>query len=76
MALEEAELGEAGSGSPLRPWRWPAGFPALCPQVLGTRMLRFWGPLLCWGLLPQVQGEAQHFVFMRISKDQLETGKF
>uniref|UniRef100_A0A4W2H2X5 Uncharacterized LOC113902783 n=1 Tax=Bos indicus x Bos taurus TaxID=30522 RepID=A0A4W2H2X5_BOBOX len=36
-------------------------------------MLLFWGSLLCWGLLPQVQGEAQHFVFMRISKDQLET---
>ncbi|XP_043738718.1 uncharacterized protein LOC122681056 [Cervus elaphus] len=36
-------------------------------------MLLFWGSLLCWGLLPQAQGEAQHLVFMRISKDQLET---
>ena len=52
------------------------GFPALCLQVLGRRMLLFWGSLLCWGLLPQAQGEAQHLVFMRISKDQLETGKF
>ncbi|CAI9154537.1 unnamed protein product [Rangifer tarandus platyrhynchus] len=36
-------------------------------------MLLFWGSLLCWGLLPQAQGEAQHLVFMRINKDQLET---
>lgn len=38
-------------------------------------MLLFWGSLLCWGLLPQAQGEAQHLLFLRISKDQLETGK-
>nr|KAF6330317.1 hypothetical protein mMyoMyo1_012308 [Myotis myotis] len=36
-------------------------------------MLLFWGSLLCWGLLPQAQGEAQHLLFLRISKDQLET---
>ncbi|XP_057559276.1 uncharacterized protein LOC130833550 [Hippopotamus amphibius kiboko] len=36
-------------------------------------MLLFWGSLLCWGLLSQAQGEAQHLVFMRFSKDQLET---
>lgn len=32
------------------------------------------GSLLCWGLLPQAQGEAQHLLFLQISKDQLETG--
>ncbi|XP_039104606.1 BPI fold-containing family B member 4-like [Hyaena hyaena] len=36
-------------------------------------MLLFWGSLLCWGLLPQTQGEARHQIFLRISKDQLET---
>uniref|UniRef100_A0A8P0N9R3 Lipid-binding serum glycoprotein N-terminal domain-containing protein n=1 Tax=Canis lupus familiaris TaxID=9615 RepID=A0A8P0N9R3_CANLF len=36
-------------------------------------MLLFWGLLLCWGLLPQAQGEAQHQLFLRISKNQLET---
>ncbi|KAB0401929.1 hypothetical protein E2I00_017891, partial [Balaenoptera physalus] len=42
--------------------------------VLARRMLLFWGSLLCWGLLPQAPGEAQHLVFLRFSKDQLETG--
>ncbi|CAK7320118.1 hypothetical protein VULLAG_LOCUS22422 [Vulpes lagopus] len=42
--------------------------------VLTGRMLLFcWGLLLCWGLLPQAQGEAQHQLFLRISKNQLET---
>ncbi|XP_028013741.2 uncharacterized protein LOC103293424 [Eptesicus fuscus] len=36
-------------------------------------MLLFWGSLLCWGLLPQAQGEAQHRLFLRISKNQIET---
>nr|XP_055163983.1 uncharacterized protein LOC129498587 [Nyctereutes procyonoides] len=36
-------------------------------------MLLFWGLLLCWELLPQAQGEAQHQLFLRISKNQLET---
>ncbi|KAJ8794296.1 hypothetical protein J1605_003253 [Eschrichtius robustus] len=36
-------------------------------------MLLFWGSLLCWRLLPQAPGEAQHLVFLRFSKDQLET---
>ncbi|XP_037377029.1 uncharacterized protein LOC119253885 [Talpa occidentalis] len=36
-------------------------------------MLLFWGPLLCWGLLPQAQGEAQHPLCLRISMDQLKT---
>ncbi|XP_045430589.1 uncharacterized protein LOC118707946 [Pipistrellus kuhlii] len=36
-------------------------------------MLLFWGSLLCWGLLPQAHGEAQHLLFLRISKDQVET---
>ncbi|XP_006860825.1 PREDICTED: BPI fold-containing family A member 1-like [Chrysochloris asiatica] len=36
-------------------------------------MLLFWGLLLCWGLLPQTRGEAQHLLFHRISIDQLET---
>ncbi|XP_007932918.1 uncharacterized protein LOC103191848 [Orycteropus afer afer] len=36
-------------------------------------MLLLWGSLLCWGLLPQTRGEAQHLLFQRISKDQLET---
>ncbi|XP_016056131.1 PREDICTED: uncharacterized protein LOC107527797 [Miniopterus natalensis] len=35
-------------------------------------MLLFWGSLLCWGLLSQAQGEAQHTLFLRISKNQLE----
>ncbi|TKC42638.1 hypothetical protein EI555_004948, partial [Monodon monoceros] len=42
--------------------------------VLARRMLLFWGSLLCWGLLPQAPGEAQHLLFLRFSKDQLETG--
>lgn len=41
----------------------------------GQRMLLFWGSLLCWGLLPQAQGEAQHLLFLQISKEQLRTGK-
>uniref|UniRef100_A0A667FY14 Uncharacterized LOC115510193 n=1 Tax=Lynx canadensis TaxID=61383 RepID=A0A667FY14_LYNCA len=36
-------------------------------------MLLFWGSLLCWGLLPQAQGEARHQILLRISKDQLKT---
>ncbi|XP_046505012.1 LOW QUALITY PROTEIN: BPI fold-containing family A member 1-like, partial [Equus quagga] len=36
-------------------------------------MLLFWGSLLCWGLLPQAQGQARHLLFLRVSKDQLET---
>ncbi|XP_003411554.2 uncharacterized protein LOC100663609 [Loxodonta africana] len=36
-------------------------------------MLPLWGWLLCWGLLPQARGEAQHLLFLRISKGQLET---
>ncbi|XP_045837369.1 uncharacterized protein LOC123926998 [Meles meles] len=36
-------------------------------------MLLFWGSLLCWGLLPQAQGKAQHLLYLRISKNQLET---
>ncbi|XP_003788149.1 uncharacterized protein LOC100952926 [Otolemur garnettii] len=35
-------------------------------------MLLFGGLLLCWGLLP-CQGEAQNLLFLRISKDQMET---
>ncbi|KAK2504437.1 hypothetical protein MC885_016587, partial [Smutsia gigantea] len=42
-------------------------------EVLLGRMLLFWGSLLCWGLLPQAQGEAQHLLFLRISKDQVKT---
>lgn len=64
------------NGSPVQTWRWPLGFPVLCPQVLTGRMLLFWGSLLCWGLLPQAQGEARHQILLRISKDQLKTGKF
>ncbi|XP_037667076.1 uncharacterized protein LOC119515281 [Choloepus didactylus] len=37
------------------------------------RMLLLWGSLLCWGLLPQARGEAQHLLCLRISKSQLET---
>ncbi|XP_047602035.1 uncharacterized protein LOC125109261 [Lutra lutra] len=37
------------------------------------RMLLFWGSLLCWGLLSQAQGKAQHLLYLRISKNQLET---
>ncbi|XP_047626281.1 uncharacterized protein LOC125122070 [Phacochoerus africanus] len=36
-------------------------------------MLLLLGSLLCGGLLPQAQGKAQHLVFIRISKNQLET---
>ncbi|XP_053429726.1 uncharacterized protein LOC128573514 [Nycticebus coucang] len=36
-------------------------------------MLLLWRLLLCWGLLPQGQGEAQNLLFLRISKYQLET---
>ncbi|XP_040494104.1 uncharacterized protein LOC121104592 [Ursus maritimus] len=36
-------------------------------------MLLFWGSLLWWGLLPEAQGKAQHLLFLRISKNQLET---
>ncbi|XP_077012891.1 uncharacterized protein LOC143680163 [Tamandua tetradactyla] len=36
-------------------------------------MLLLWGSLLCWGLLPQAQGKAQHLLFLRISKDQVKT---
>ncbi|XP_058418903.1 uncharacterized protein LOC131418530 [Diceros bicornis minor] len=36
-------------------------------------MLLLWGSLLCWALLPQARGEAQHLLFLRVSKDQLET---
>ncbi|XP_036868592.2 uncharacterized protein [Manis javanica] len=36
-------------------------------------MLLFWGSLLCWELLSQTQGEAQHLLFLRISKDQVKT---
>lgn len=73
--LGEAELEMLGSGSPLGTRRWPPRFPALCLQVLAGRMLLFWGSLLCWGLLPQAQGQARHLLFLRVSKDQLETGK-
>nr|XP_012610525.1 uncharacterized protein LOC105865979 [Microcebus murinus] len=37
-------------------------------------MLLLWGLLLCRGLLPQAQGEAQHLLHLRISNNQLETG--
>ncbi|XP_058143329.1 BPI fold-containing family B member 4-like [Dasypus novemcinctus] len=36
-------------------------------------MLLLWGSLLCWGLLPQARGEAEHLLSLRISKRQLET---
>ncbi|XP_012521169.1 PREDICTED: uncharacterized protein LOC105827518 [Propithecus coquereli] len=36
-------------------------------------MLLLWGLLLCQGLLPQAQGEAQHLLHLRISNNQLET---
>ncbi|XP_069352747.1 BPI fold-containing family B member 4-like [Eulemur rufifrons] len=36
-------------------------------------MLLLWGLLLCQGLLPQAQGEAQHLLHLRISNSQLET---
>ncbi|XP_012583554.1 PREDICTED: uncharacterized protein LOC101623656 [Condylura cristata] len=36
-------------------------------------MLLFWGPLLCWGLLPPAQGDAQHPLCLRISMHQLRT---
>lgn len=51
------------------------GVPSSIPQVMTERMLLFWGSLLCWGLLPQAQGKAQHLLYLRISKNQLETGK-
>ncbi|KAG8524106.1 hypothetical protein J0S82_001882, partial [Galemys pyrenaicus] len=41
--------------------------------ALARKMLLFWGPLLCWGLLPQAQGEAQHPLCLRISMNQLQT---
>ncbi|XP_006881759.1 PREDICTED: uncharacterized protein LOC102873303 [Elephantulus edwardii] len=37
-------------------------------------MLLLCGSLLCWALLHQVQGEAQHQLHMQISNNQLETG--
>ncbi|KAB1262440.1 hypothetical protein Cadr_000021255, partial [Camelus dromedarius] len=36
-------------------------------------MLLFWESLLCWGLLPLAQGGGQHMVFLRVSRDQLES---
>ncbi|XP_006144212.1 uncharacterized protein LOC102477948 [Tupaia chinensis] len=36
-------------------------------------MLLLWALLLCWRLPPQAQGEAQHLLFLRISKTQLKT---
>ncbi|XP_049635454.1 uncharacterized protein LOC126017560 [Suncus etruscus] len=35
-------------------------------------LLLFWGSLLCWGLLPQAQGRAQHQLYLMISKKQFE----
>ncbi|XP_069863615.1 uncharacterized protein [Dipodomys merriami] len=36
-------------------------------------MLLLWGPLLCWVLLPQAQGEAHSILFLRISTTKLQT---
>ncbi|XP_062058533.1 uncharacterized protein LOC133768176 [Lepus europaeus] len=44
---------------------------ALC-GVPDRMLLLLWGSLLCWRLLPHTQGEA-HSLFLRISKDQVET---
>ncbi|XP_047395179.1 gametogenetin-like [Sciurus carolinensis] len=36
-------------------------------------MLPLWGPLLCWALLPHAQGKVHGPLFLRVSKNQLQT---
>ncbi|XP_012789097.2 uncharacterized protein LOC101556453 [Sorex araneus] len=41
-------------------------------MLLLLLLLLPWASVLCWGLLPQAQGRAQHRLALRISKKQLE----